>query len=106
MKQFGAGELVAGRAELMATGGKHLTVLNGASKTSVRLVCIIAAATGTWVVISLICTTKAAIQAARCNDFRIVYLNLRDFRSHAYLLVLRLRNDAQWFALLALGFLG
>jgi hypothetical protein len=35
MQQFGAGEMVAARTELMATGGQQLAVLYGTSKARV-----------------------------------------------------------------------
>jgi len=83
MQQLGAGELLAGRTELMATGGKFLAVLYGAGKACVRLVAVTSSTAWAGFAISTIRPAQAAVQATWRDDPRIACLNLHKSVRHA-----------------------
>jgi hypothetical protein len=87
VKQISAGKLGAGKAELMAAGGKLFAVFYGTSKTRIRLVAVPSPTSGARLVISNVCTAQAAIHATRRNDHRVPDLNFHNFVWHTVLLV-------------------
>jgi hypothetical protein len=61
MKKNSAGNLGAGKAELIAASGELLTVLYGTSYAGVRLVTVCSPATGAGAAIPYVGTAQAAI---------------------------------------------
>lgn len=75
MSQMSAGELGAGKAELVFPGGQPSAVLDCTSGANLRFVAVVSAASGTWPPIAKVGATQPTIHTARCDQHRVIRLN-------------------------------